>query len=475
MINKLSWLCLVAACLSLPVPGYASDTNYQDYILGSRAVGLGGAYTAIASDPSATWYNPAGLPDVRRASVDISTNLYGFNSGSSQLASDEKGLGESVELSFSDINIIPASLGVAKGLGERREDGVFNHAIAFSLLIPSLEVSSLVEERQGQCLGGNGQSEFHIQRSINDRTLWTGLGYGSRINDWLSIGASVFYVLRSFERFDDAANACSPQERGAVDRFTGSSTRLRFSNGNLMGVFGAKITLSPRMTLGIAVGSPSIHFNSEGELSSLLSGTHPSNSSGNSTRNPNLPPEPFFESPTSTASRSETQIPIMIRTGFAYIVPKKMTAAFDITYHGPTEYELFQTEEGDNEALLTILSNVTRNQVINLSAGLEYLFVDEVSASVGMYTNFSSAPEIEKTPISDQLPMVDMLGLTGALGYFTDHSLVRAGLLYSFGSGHDVLPANVASGSNDTDQPQFQRVDISRKYLYFFVASTFRY
>ena len=46
----------------------------------------------------------------------------------------------------------------------------------------------------------------------------------------------------------------------------------------------------------------------------------------------------------------------------------------------------------DREALLTILSKVQRNQVVNINAGFEYLFIDEVSASAGLFSNFSSAP-----------------------------------------------------------------------------------
>ncbi|HEY1584663.1 MAG TPA: hypothetical protein VGH63_03185, partial [Polyangia bacterium] len=36
-------------------------------IVGARAIGMGGAFTAIADDPTAVWYNPAG------------TALYGDN------------------------------------------------------------------------------------------------------------------------------------------------------------------------------------------------------------------------------------------------------------------------------------------------------------------------------------------------------------------------------------------------------------
>lgn len=52
----LSAVCALIVCLP---PGAASAQVVE--VAGSRALGLGGAFTALADDSSATWWNPAGL------------------------------------------------------------------------------------------------------------------------------------------------------------------------------------------------------------------------------------------------------------------------------------------------------------------------------------------------------------------------------------------------------------------------------
>ena len=69
---------LALLALTLAGPARADDTHYHDYPIGGRAVGLGGAFVALASDPSGLYYNPAGIVDSRHHSVQISTNLYGL-------------------------------------------------------------------------------------------------------------------------------------------------------------------------------------------------------------------------------------------------------------------------------------------------------------------------------------------------------------------------------------------------------------
>ena len=39
----------------------AQAIHYRSLPIGERAMGLGGAFTGIADDPSATYYNPAGM------------------------------------------------------------------------------------------------------------------------------------------------------------------------------------------------------------------------------------------------------------------------------------------------------------------------------------------------------------------------------------------------------------------------------
>ncbi|MEO1175145.1 MAG: UPF0164 family protein, partial [Myxococcota bacterium] len=54
----------LVAVLLLAAPARGDDTHYQDFIVGGRAVGLGGAFTALADDPSGLFYNPAGIADI---------------------------------------------------------------------------------------------------------------------------------------------------------------------------------------------------------------------------------------------------------------------------------------------------------------------------------------------------------------------------------------------------------------------------
>ena len=63
MLARLSSTLLLAA-LAWGLAASHSDAqglHYRTIPIGERAIGLGGAYTGIADDPSATYYNPAGL------------------------------------------------------------------------------------------------------------------------------------------------------------------------------------------------------------------------------------------------------------------------------------------------------------------------------------------------------------------------------------------------------------------------------
>ena len=60
--QKLTALFVVACCIALAA-------SPVDLMIGSRGFGMGGAYVAIADDPSAAYWNPAGLSQVEHISL----------------------------------------------------------------------------------------------------------------------------------------------------------------------------------------------------------------------------------------------------------------------------------------------------------------------------------------------------------------------------------------------------------------------
>src|SRR4051812_8644532 len=57
------WKLASVALLLTSLAAFAEDGNYhyKSILVGERASGLGGAYTAISDDPSGVYHNPAGI------------------------------------------------------------------------------------------------------------------------------------------------------------------------------------------------------------------------------------------------------------------------------------------------------------------------------------------------------------------------------------------------------------------------------
>ena len=50
--------------------------HYANFLIGERAMGLGGAFTAVADDASEIFYNPAGLGFALNSDISGSANAY---------------------------------------------------------------------------------------------------------------------------------------------------------------------------------------------------------------------------------------------------------------------------------------------------------------------------------------------------------------------------------------------------------------
>jgi hypothetical protein len=62
----LSAFLAIAACSLPALSGGQEMVVGNDAGVGARAMGMGGAYTAVSDDAAAIYYNPAGLAQMRR-------------------------------------------------------------------------------------------------------------------------------------------------------------------------------------------------------------------------------------------------------------------------------------------------------------------------------------------------------------------------------------------------------------------------
>jgi long-subunit fatty acid transport protein len=181
------WLFFVStAC-------FGESTNKRMIMPGSRAQALGGAFTAVADDASAGWYNPAGLGFLKGPGVSATVNNF---------STAKKTISEVVsaqDLTESSASIYPGFAGANTNLGPFAVGWSY-----FSLEQQNTDESQTIAAQESTSLAAH---TFH--RSITsstfqyDRTeltsgslIHTGVSFALNMGKHVSLGLSEFYYRR---------------------------------------------------------------------------------------------------------------------------------------------------------------------------------------------------------------------------------------------------------------------------------------
>lgn len=201
----------VCAIFLLPRPCEAAMSNSIG--AGSKAVSLGGAFTAIADDFTASFYNPAGLANIKHREL-VSGWMYGgyaINSGSNRNIDQIQGaiLGNvfpfevlGMKWSFGLYNFWPKSGAQIF----RIQTDEFNVNGPCAQLVSGPSVCGLVPRRRPtSVIFGNDQRHLDFV---------TGLGL--RVNDYLSVGLG-FRALADIKGTSDVSFINSPKGKGVLE------------------------------------------------------------------------------------------------------------------------------------------------------------------------------------------------------------------------------------------------------------------
>ncbi|MFH1809120.1 MAG: hypothetical protein ABIJ09_10275 [Pseudomonadota bacterium] len=493
-------LARLLACLlpSLAVSTlHADDAHYQNFVAGARGTTLGGAFTAIADDSSGLYFNPAGIVDVRRANLSISSSLYGFERQLSFAGEldGQRWIDEFTRrpITGAEVNIIPAATGVAWAFGRQLPDGSFPHGVALGAIVPSYRGSVHQSHDLQHSL------DLSTSSRISDRTILASAGYAYRVGPWLRLGAALQTSLRLIDMVEEFT-LLDISTLDTAPAYLTSTSDLSLTNASLAVILGAKFHPSRRWLIGLALTSPSLSVFQRGSFGVRSARANYVSTTGGV-------PETNLGAVQSRVRYEGSLMPLTARLGLAYVKANDFTLTLDLSLYAPTRYELVgdacnvdivgeftplcQVALLGQDTFTPLPANIRRQSPIpvevdrqwtgNVNLGVEKLLRGDISLGVGLFTDLSSAPDYAVddkgylTNASTRVSNVDHVGATLTAGYFGENSLSRLGLCTVFGWGQKARVVSPGARFFESTDPAVRPVDTQEFLIYVFWSSTFRY
>lgn len=409
-------IVLLAASVS-----YADDYHYNNILVGDRASGMGGAYAAVADDPSGMFHNPAGM--VYSTGNNLSASANAFHSSYKKYNGVLGGSGWKREAS----TLLPNFFGVLQKVGKLR--------LGISYVVPD----SIVEDQDEVFLNiptnldldGNGTfetpatiTEYVINFNNDDNIYLIGPSAAIEITDGLSVGLTVYAHYRHIQWI---LNQYITLDTG---HFEWLNSYFENDEFGIRPIFGVMWSPVDKASLGLTISKTAILSSSTTQQTTAKFYNA-------------LDPVPQRVVSDVNAKRD---YPTVVKLGGAYFVSRAFMVTSDITYHS-AEKDVF----GERESIL------------NFSVGTEYYLNEKYALRAGLYSNFSSAPEVEQGKIN-QVEHIDLYGVSLSLSYFGKGSSLSLGGTYSTGSGDAQIIIN---------SPNIQDVDMNTWTI--FLSSSYSY
>ena len=400
----------------------AGEANYQPFIVGERAAGMGGAVVATADGMDACFYNPAGLGREDRNSISVNGTLYGIQNFSTK---DAAFPGE--ELDISSFVTIPTGLSAVRKL----RDGT---AASFSVFVPT--------QSNAREIKAFPERKHYYNYSHDDQMLLLGPSIGQVVNEKLSIGASVFGIYQTVSDF---------QNLYWGDYSYTYTANYKYSVIGVVGTVGAQYQFSKDWFVGIAVTTPSGTLDGSGriQLSQVQGDEHIA----------------IADAQYVDELDADNGLPAQVRLGFGWQRKGVGSAGLDVTHHLARNYKWMDgTQDGED---LTIWQK--RQAVTDVQLGGEYILRNRYPLRAGFFTSFSSATDldVEDTSTPNQ---IDLYGVTTSMGVVGENVILNFGLSYVWGEGEAF--GNRLDGGGDL-QPIITKT--KENSLYAFASTTYRF
>ncbi len=392
---------LLTSHVSRLTSAYADDLHYNNILVGDRAAGMGGAYTAISDDPSGLYYNPAGIVFAPGRSFSASVNAYQY---SKKTYKDVLG-GNGWERVSS--NLLPNYFGVIQPLGSGK--------IGFSYAVPDTRL-----ENQAQTFENLGTTtRYVINMNDTDYTYNFGPSYAIKLNDRLSVGGTLYMHYRDRQLISNQLQNLVPADYEWRNSYDSTS------EWGVKPVLGVMWAPKDKLSLGLTVSKTSMISSSR-----RIQNTIRSAGSGST-----VPSYSVWE------SSDDRQFPWVTTAGAAYFPSESLLVSADLSLYSAESYTLTFKEKSSGAA--DALRN-PKSSTFNAAIGAEYYPNAKIAFRGGLFTNMANTPTLS-TGASGQPEHVDMYGVSLSASHFTRSSSLTLGGSYSYGLGKSQVLLGSAS------------------------------
>ena len=424
----------------------ADQFHYQNFLIGDRAIGLGGAYSGVADDASGIFYNPAGTAFALNNDVSGSANaIY-------QKKIVFKNTLPGHDFTENSNGTVPSFFGGLLKADSVAEGLVIAWGI-YSLDSELKDQDDLFSEvdlgANAPCQSGaatppnNVLNRFH--RTVNSRgaTEYYGLALGWRLANNMSIGSGANYIqvnelVQEYQDVKQASHFCKTDggfEPGSL-RLT-QNIRQKLTAYGVQPVLGIQVSLFGRLSLGLTFKAGSWLSQKFEQTAEIRKVKMLESDQANVEALSETQSLPVLASPSvigvfqNKGNKTPESNPLgsmapSIRLGLAWFASTRLLITSDVAHTmAVTDAEKFG---GFDYGLYS------KEAVTNLMLGMEYYLTPAVPVRLGVFTNNDATPEID-TKKANQRNHVDYLGGTFFLSWVQPNSQIGAGIVLQDGKG----------------------------------------
>ncbi len=388
----------------------ADEFHHRNILIGERAPGMGGAFTALSDDPSGIFYNPAGLAFVFENYISLSANAW---SATNYTFND---VVPGQDYSLNSAALVPAFFGFTQSLGKLK--------MAFAIVVPN---SDLVD--QNDTLEGFNDSnpsetaQNYLTRRYykTDNTYLIGPALAGELFDNFSVGLSLLGNFRIAKSIDNQLGSFKNE------RYFFRNQYVDIFSQQLTPKLGIQWMPISKMSFGF---SASMDFSMGGTVSlrrlatAGLEGEDIPYVQQGGTFSTDIEDSGTLKGDYKAVNFAKAS------AGLGYFFSKRFLMSFDVDSVSP-------------------LNSDNHKTVLNYALGMEWYLTDGMPLRLGFMTNNSSA---SAAGVTGEGTSVNFYTATTGVSWVGGGSSFSLGLSYGVGSGQGRV---TGSGYQNVDAKQY--------------------